>query len=62
MKTLLRLLNYIGCVALYIVVIKFLKWLLKQDNISIYTELFVYFGIGVLLYYPFHYILKHTEK
>ena len=62
MKTLLRLLNYIVCVALYIVVIKFLKWLLKQDNISIYTELFIYFGIGILLYYPFYYILKHTEK
>lgn len=63
-KHILFILNYIGALTIFMLSFMILKIILKYSiPIHIYLEYILYFGTGILLYYPTSYLInKNTNE
>jgi hypothetical protein len=58
-KVAITICNLIAAMTLYITSSLFLSWLLEQKPHKVWMEYILYFGMGVLLYFPIKKITKH---
>ena len=64
-KTLLQILNYIGAIVLFSIIMSLGDYLLISKIINFqydWVKYFYYLGLGILSFYPINYILNYYKK
>jgi len=64
-KTLLQILNFIGAITLYLIIVSLGIHLVTSKIIVFrwdWFEYIYYFGLGILLWHPSNYLLNYYKK